>query len=88
MGLPEFRDDWHLLTQHVHRSVRYVRRRDEQRASDKFAGEEEWIDWVPVSDDEAIDLLFNDQCLRCAISAQALTCVPLQFNTMRWDLFL
>ena len=88
MGLPHFRDDWTRLTQHVHRSVVSVRSRDQQKASDKFAGVEGWIDWVPVSDDEAIDLLLNEQCLRCAISAQALTCVPQQFNTMRWVLLL
>lgn len=88
MGLPQFRDDWGLFTQYVKHSLGSIRRRDEQRAQDKFAGVEGWIDWVPVSDDDAIDLLLNDQCLRCAISAQALTCVPLQFNTMRWVLLL
>lgn len=86
MGLPPIRDDMRLLTQFVHNLVRSVRRRDMQRAQEKFAGVEGWVDWVPVSDDEAIDLLLDDQCIRCAISAQALSCVPMQFNTMRWIL--
>ena len=83
MAPPQFKDDWRMLTQFVADSVASVRRRDTQRAQEKYAGAEGWVDWVPVSDDKATNLLLDDQCLRCAMSAQALTCVPLQFNTMR-----
>ncbi len=76
-------DDWDTLIQFVAKSVASVRRRDTQRAQEKYAGAEGWDDWDPVRDDEAIDLLLDDQCLRCAMSAQTMTCVPQQFNTMR-----
>jgi hypothetical protein len=72
-----------LLTQFVADSVASLRRGDMQRAQEKYAGAESWADWVPVSNDKATNLLLGDQCLRCAMSANALTCVPLQFNTMR-----
>ena len=83
MAPPQFEDDWGLLTQFVKDSVASVRKRDTERAQEKYAGAEGWDDWDPVRDDEAIDLLLDDQCLRCAMSAQTMTCVPQQFNTMR-----
>jgi hypothetical protein len=83
MAPPQFKDDWRMLTQFVADSVASVRRRDTQRAQEKYAGAEGWVDWVPVSDDQATNLLLDDQSTRCAMSAQVLTCVPLQFNTMR-----
>ena len=72
-----------LLTQFVADSVASLRRGDMQRAQEKYAGADGWVDWVPVSDDQATNLLLDDQSTRCAMSAQVLTCVPLQFNTMR-----
>ena len=83
MAPPQFKDDWRMLTQFVEDSVASVRKRDTERAQEKYAGAEGWVDWVPVDDDEAIALLLNDQCRRCAMSAQAMTCVPRQFNTAR-----
>lgn len=83
MAPPQFKDDWRMLPQFVAYSVASVRRRDTRKARKKYAGAVGWVDWVPVSDAEATNLLLDDQCLRCAMSAQALTCVPLQFNTMR-----
>ena len=67
MAPPQFKDDWRMLTQFVADSVASVRRRDTQRAQEKYAGAEGWVDWVPVSDDKATNLLLDDQCLRCAM---------------------
>ncbi len=71
MPAPEYCEDDGEIRRRIRYLLEFYVQRDRERGF-----------LVTISEDEAF-ILFNKQARRCAITGNALSCLPLQLNTMR-----